>query len=208
MQTAFIQGMGIGGSLIMAVGAQNAFVLKQGLRKAHSLPIAALCSVIDAIMITAGVAGLGHLILAFPLIKDIASFGGAIFLLIYGYSALKSSFSENNMVDEDHHATDSLKKAVLTTLAISLLNPHLYLDTVVLLGSISVQFEGSAKQWFGAGAVLASFLWFFSLSIGARYLSPVFKKPKAWCYLDRFICLTMWSIAFALLYPYLKQLLG
>ncbi|MGS0682011.1 LysE/ArgO family amino acid transporter [Shewanella sp. 125m-7] len=203
MQTAFIQGMGIGGSLIMAVGAQNAFVLKQGLKRSHSLPIAAICSFIDAIMITAGVAGLGHLILAFPLIKDIASFGGAIFLLIYGYGALKSSFSENTMVSEENHVADSLKKAVLTTLAISLLNPHLYLDTVVLLGSISVQFEGTDKQWFGAGAVLASFVWFFSLSIGAKYLSPVFKKPKAWCYLDRFICFTMWSIAAALIYPYL-----
>lgn len=202
MQTAFIQGIGIGGSLIMAVGAQNAFVLKQGLKRSHSLPIAAICSFIDAIMITAGVAGLGHLILAFPLIKDIASFGGALFLLIYGYGALKSSFSESRMESDEALATDSLKKAVLTTLAISLLNPHLYLDTVVLLGSISVQFEGTEKQWFGAGAVLASFVWFFSLSLGAKYLSPVFKKPKAWCYLDRFICITMWSIAAALIYPY------
>ncbi|ABV87297.1 LysE/ArgO family amino acid transporter [Shewanella pealeana] len=202
MQTAFIQGMGIGGSLIMAVGAQNAFVLKQGLRRSHSLPIAAICSFIDAIMITAGVAGLGHLILAFPLIKDIASIGGALFLIIYGYGALKSSFSESRMESEEALAADSLKKAVLTTLAISLLNPHLYLDTVVLLGSISVQFEGTEKQWFGAGAVLASFVWFFSLSLGAKYLSPVFKKPKAWCYLDRFICITMWSIAAALIYPY------
>ncbi|GIU19034.1 MULTISPECIES: LysE/ArgO family amino acid transporter [unclassified Shewanella] len=202
MQTAFIQGMGIGGSLIMAVGAQNAFVLKQGLKRSHSLPIAAICSFIDAIMITAGVAGLGHLILAFPLIKDIASIGGALFLLIYGYGALKSSFSESRMESEQGLAADSLKKAVLTTLAISLLNPHLYLDTVVLLGSISVQFEGTEKQWFGAGAVLASFVWFFSLSLGAKYLSPVFKNPKAWCYLDRFICITMWSIAAALIYPY------
>ncbi|GIU23913.1 LysE/ArgO family amino acid transporter [Shewanella sp. MBTL60-007] len=203
MQTAFIQGMGIGGSLIMAVGAQNAFVLKQGLKRSHSLPIAAICSFIDAVMITAGVAGLGHLILAFPLIKDIASFGGALFLLIYGYGALKSSFRESRMESDDTLAADSLKKAVLTTLAISLLNPHLYLDTVVLLGSISVQFEGTEKQWFGAGAVLASFVWFFSLSLGAKYLSPVFKKPKAWCYLDRFICITMWSIAAALIYPYI-----
>ncbi|MCK8046499.1 LysE/ArgO family amino acid transporter [Shewanella sp. 1CM18E] len=203
MQTAFIQGMGIGGSLIMAVGAQNAFVLKQGLKRSHSLPIAAICSFIDAVMITAGVAGLGHLILAFPLIKDLASFGGAIFLLFYGYSALKSSFNDNRLDSDDAQVADSLQKAVLTTLAISLLNPHLYLDTVVLLGSISVQFEGTEKQWFGAGAVLASFVWFFSLSLGAKYLSPIFKKPKAWCYLDRFICITMWSIAAALMYPYI-----
>ncbi|WP_076413694.1 LysE/ArgO family amino acid transporter [Shewanella sp. UCD-KL12] len=200
---AFIQGVGIGGSLIMAVGAQNAFVLKQGLKRSHSLPIAALCSIIDALMITAGVAGLGHLILAFPLIKDIASIGGAIFLLVYGAKALKSSFVSQSLAQDGTKATGSLKAAVLTTLGISFLNPHLYLDTVVLLGSISAQFEGADRPLFGAGAVLASFVWFFSLSFGARYLSPLFQKPKAWCYLDRFICLTMWTIATVLIWPYI-----
>ncbi|MBE7214888.1 LysE/ArgO family amino acid transporter [Shewanella benthica] len=199
---AFIQGVGIGGSLIMAVGAQNAFVLKQGLKRSHSLPIAALCSIIDALMITAGVAGLGHLILAFPLIKDIASIGGAIFLLVYGARALKSSFNEQSLDQGTNSGTGTLKAAVLTTLGISLLNPHLYLDTVVLLGSISAQFEGADRPLFGAGAVLASFVWFFSLSFGARYLSPLFEKPKAWSYLDRFICLTMWTIALVLIWPY------
>ncbi len=200
---AFIQGVGIGGSLIMAVGAQNAFVLKQGLKRSHSLPIAGLCSLIDALMITAGVAGLGHLILAFPLIKDIASIGGAIFLLVYGAKALQSSFTPHSMGAEAAKGTDTLKAAVLTTLGISLLNPHLYLDTVVLLGSISAQFEGADRPMFGAGAVLASFVWFFSLSFGARYLSPLFQKPKAWSYLDRFICATMWSIVGVLIWPYL-----
>lgn len=202
---AFIQGMGIGGSLIMAVGAQNAFVLKQGLKRSHSLPIAALCSIIDALMITAGVAGLGHLILAFPLIKDIASIGGAIFLLAYGARALKSSFSAQSMDQGTASSTDTLKAAVLTTLGISFLNPHLYLDTVVLLGSISAQFEGADRPMFGAGAVLASFVWFFSLSFGARYLSPFFQNPKAWCYLDRFIWLTMWTIAGVLIWPYIQN---
>ncbi|RTR33311.1 LysE/ArgO family amino acid transporter [Shewanella atlantica] len=200
---AFIQGVGIGGSLIMAVGAQNAFVLKQGLKRSHSLPIAGLCSLIDALMITAGVAGLGHLILAFPLIKDIASIGGAIFLLVYGAKALRSSFNEQTISQGATKGTETLKAAVLTTLGISLLNPHLYLDTVVLLGSISAQFEGVDRPLFGAGAVLASFVWFFSLSFGARYLSPLFQNPKAWSYLDRFICMTMWTIAAVLLWPYL-----
>ncbi|MCL1041008.1 LysE/ArgO family amino acid transporter [Shewanella marisflavi] len=201
---AFIQGIGVGSSLIIAVGAQNAFVLKQGLKQSHSLPIAALCSFIDAVMITAGVAGLGHLILAFPLIKDIASIGGAIFLLAYGARALRSSFHAQGLDTEATQGADTLRAAILTTLGISLLNPHLYLDTVVLLGSISTQFEQEDRQLFGAGAVLASFVWFFGLSLGARYLSPLFKQPKAWCYLDRFICLTMWSIAAALLWPYIK----
>ena len=201
---AFIQGIGIGGSLIMAVGAQNAFVLKQGLKQSHSLPIAGLCSLIDALMITAGVAGLGHLIIAFPVIKDVASFGGALFLFIYGGRALRSSFHPQSLDSESTIGAETLKAAVFTTLGISLLNPHLYLDTVVLLGSISTQFEGADKPWFGAGAVLASFVWFFGLSFGARYLSPLFKRPIAWCYLDRLICLTMWSIAVALLWPYLN----
>ncbi|WP_394205441.1 LysE/ArgO family amino acid transporter [Shewanella waksmanii] len=199
---AFVQGVGIGASLIMAVGAQNAFVLKQGLKRQHPMPIAALCSFIDAVMIMAGVAGFGHLIQAFPLVKDIASIGGALFLFIYGAMALKSSFTEHTMEQATQHKGQTLKAAVLTTLGISLLNPHLYLDTVVLLGSISTQFAGNERSMFGAGAVLASFIWFFSLSFGARFLSPLFQNPKSWCYLDRFIWLTMWAIGFGLIFPY------
>jgi L-lysine exporter family protein LysE/ArgO len=202
MQTAFIQGMGIGGSLIIAVGAQNAFVLKQGIRRAYTLPIALLCSIIDALMITAGVAGLGHIIEAFPTIKHVASFGGAAFLLWYGTNALKASFVAKGMEMDSAENAVSLRKAILTTLAISLLNPHLYLDTVVLLGSISTQFDDVQRPWFGAGAVLASFLWFFGLSFGARLLAPIFSRSAAWRYLDRFIWLTMWSIAAAIMWPY------
>lgn len=203
MQTAFIQGMGIGGSLIIAVGAQNAFVLKQGIKRAYPLPIALLCSIIDALMITAGVAGLGHIIEAFPTIKHVASFGGAAFLIWYGANALKASFVVKGMEMGNAQNADTLRKAMLTTLGISLLNPHLYLDTVVLLGSISTQFEDAHRPWFGAGAVLASFIWFFSLSFGARLLAPIFSRPAAWRYLDRFIWLTMWSIAAAIMWPYL-----
>ncbi|NRD74194.1 amino acid transporter [Shewanella sp. VB17] len=200
---AFIQGVGIGASLIMAVGAQNTFVLKQGLTRGHSLPIAGLCSLIDALMITAGVTGLGHLIVTFPLIKDIASLGGGIFLLVYGAQALKSSFYSHYLTEEGIKGVETLKVAILTTLGISLLNPHLYLDTVVLLGSISTQFEGPDRYFFGAGAVSASFIWFFSLSFGARYLRPLFQKPKAWCYLDRCIFVIMWAMAWGLIWPYL-----
>ena len=202
MQAAFIQGMGIGGSLIIAVGAQNAFVLKQGIKRSYTLPIALLCSMIDALMITAGVAGLGHIIESFPTIKHVASFGGAAFLLWYGANALKASFVATGIEMEQADNADTFKKAVLTTLGISLLNPHLYLDTVVLLGSISTQFDDLHRPWFGAGAVLASFIWFFGLSFGARLLAPIFTRPAAWRYLDRFIWLTMWSIAAAIIWPY------
>ncbi|MEL4471050.1 LysE/ArgO family amino acid transporter [Shewanella algae] len=204
MQTAFIQGMGIGASLIIAVGAQNAFVLKQGIKRAYPFPIALTCSLIDALMITAGVAGLGQLILAVPAIKHLASFGSAAFLLWYGFNALRSSFKSQGLQTGDAEAADSFRKAMITTLAISFLNPHLYLDTVVLLGSISTQFDTEVRGWFGAGAVLASFIWFFSLSFGARLLAPVFSRPAAWRYLDRFIWLTMWSIAMAILWPYFQ----
>ncbi|MCL2918379.1 LysE/ArgO family amino acid transporter [Shewanella litorisediminis] len=208
METAFLQGIMIGASLIIAVGAQNAFVLKQGIMRAHSLPIALTCSLIDALMIAAGVAGLGSLILAFPALKHGATFGGAAFLLWYGTNALKASFNDKEMDLSKATGAGSLKAALMTTLAISFLNPHLYLDTVVLLGSISTQFSGEARQWFGAGAILASFLWFFTLSFGARLMAPMFAKPAAWRYLDRFIFVTMYAIAIALLWPYATALLA
>ncbi|MBT1443808.1 LysE/ArgO family amino acid transporter [Shewanella sp. JM162201] len=207
METAFLQGIMIGASLIIAVGAQNAFVLKQSIMRSHSLPIALTCSVIDALMIAAGVAGLGSIIMAFPALKHAATFGGAAFLLWYGTNALKASFNAKEMDLSKAKGAGSLKTALMTTLAISFLNPHLYLDTVVLLGSISTQFSGEARQWFGAGAILASFIWFFSLSFGARLMAPMFAKPAAWRYLDRFIFVTMYSIAIALLWPYAKALL-
>ncbi|GLP94765.1 LysE/ArgO family amino acid transporter [Paraferrimonas sedimenticola] len=208
MAAAFVQGMGIGASLIIAVGAQNAFVLKQGIKRNYPMPIAMLCSLIDALMITAGVMGMGQLIMNFPTLAHAASFGGAAFLFWYGFNALKSSFNPQAMNTNGGQAADSLKKAILTTLAISLLNPHLYLDTVVLLGSISTQYAVDDRPLFGAGAVFASFLWFFALSYGSRFLAPVFQNPKAWVYLDRFIFLTMWGIAFAILSPYIKMLLN
>ncbi|QYK04613.1 LysE/ArgO family amino acid transporter [Shewanella zhangzhouensis] len=207
METAFVQGLAIGASLIIAVGAQNAFVLKQGIMRAHSLPIALTCSIIDALMIAAGVAGLGSLVLAFPMLKHAASLGGAAFLIWYGTNALKASFSDKEMDLSKATGAGSLKAALMTTLAISFLNPHLYLDTVVLLGSISTQFSGPDRQWFGAGAVLASFVWFFTLSFGARLMAPMFAKPAAWRYLDRFIFVTMYAIAIALLWPYIGAML-
>ncbi|WP_299494427.1 LysE family transporter [uncultured Shewanella sp.] len=203
MEMAFLQGLGLGGSLVVAVGAQNAFILKQGLRQSYPLLIAVLCSGIDGIMIAFGVLGFGQIVVAFPVIVNVARIGGAVFLFAYGAHALYTSFFHSRQLSTDVKQVDSLPRVLLLTLGVSLLNPSLYLDTVLLLGSISVQFQGIERILFAIGAIVASLGWFFSLSFGAKYLSPAFNQPQAWVYLDRAICLIMWTIAVILILPYL-----
>ncbi|MCL1126958.1 LysE/ArgO family amino acid transporter [Shewanella surugensis] len=203
MEMAFLQGFGLGGSLVVAVGAQNAFILKQGLKQSHPLLIAALCSCIDALMITFGVLGFGRVVVAFPVIINVARIGGALFLFTYGAHALYMSFQHSRKLSTDMKQVESIPRVLLLTLGLSLLNPSLYLDTVLLLGSISVQFQGVERVLFAVGAIMASLGWFFSLSFGTKYLSPAFNQPQAWVYLDRAICLIMWSIALILMAPYI-----
>ncbi|WP_298776477.1 LysE family transporter [uncultured Shewanella sp.] len=202
MEMAFLQGLSIGGSLTVAVGAQNAFILKQGLIRSYPLVIAVLCSCIDAIMITFGVLGFGQVIDAYPVIVNVARIGGALFLFGYGAHALYMSCATNEQLSSGPKGASSFSQVLLLTLGVSLLNPSLYLDTVLLLGSISVQFQGVERTLFAIGAIVASLAWFFSLSFGAKYLSPLFTHPQAWVYLDRAICLVMWSIAVILIVPY------
>ncbi|KKJ76093.1 amino acid transporter [Kiloniella litopenaei] len=194
----FFQGMGIGAGLIIAIGAQNAYVLTQGLRRNNQYLIASLCSFIDAVLITVGVAGMGVLITSIPLLLHFTMWGGALFLFVYGLKAFKSALNPDVLTVEQNRGPDTLIKAVLTTLAVSLLNPHIYLDTVILLGSIGGQYPADSRIWFGAGAVVSSFLWFFSLSLGAQWLAPLFKRPIAWRILDSFIGVIMWAIALSL----------
>lgn len=194
----FLKGMGIGAGLIIAIGAQNAYVLTQGLRRNNQYLIAALCSLIDALLITIGVAGMGVLITSNPLLLDLAVWGGALFLFVYGFRAFRSALNPAGLMAEQDRGPDTLIKAVLTTLAVSLLNPHIYLDTVVLLGSIGGQYPAETRIWFGLGAVVSSFVWFFSLSLGAQWLAPLFRRPKAWRILDSFIGIVMWVIAISL----------
>ena len=198
MITPFIQGFGTGGGLIVAIGAQNAFVLSQGVRGNHHLVVAAICILCDAIFITAGVAGVGGSVAAHPALAKWVALGGAGFLLVYGFGSLRSAIRGGNLEANDA-AVLSLKAAIMTTLAVTLLNPHFYLDTVVLLGGISSQFVGDYRFFFWAGAIAASTLWFVSLSLGARLLAPLFKKQLSWRILDTFVCLTMWSIAGSLI---------
>ncbi|MCP3926818.1 MAG: amino acid transporter [Desulfobacterales bacterium] len=196
MLITFIKGLGVGSGLIIAIGAQNAFVLSQGVRKSHYLIIPAICSFCDAALIILGVSGVGTIVAMNPLLSNIAAFGGALFLFWYGLSSFRAAFKESSLEITDESKI-SLKAAILTTIGVTLLNPHVYLDTVVLVGSISAQFND--KYIFGAGAASASFIWFFSLSLCGKKLAPLFKKPGAWKILDGFVGITMWWIAVTLI---------
>lgn len=194
---AFTTGMATSIALIMAIGAQNAFVLAQGMRKQYNFEIAAVCCSLDALLIFSGVAGMGVLISSNPLAMWIIALFGALFLTGYGARALKSAFSYEQLKAESS-GLNSLKQAVVVTASISLLNPHVYLDTVVLIGSVGGQYPIPERWWFAAGASLSSIMWFFSLSYGASVLAPLFEKPKSWMVLDTLVCLMMWAIAYSL----------
>lgn len=203
MLVPFLQGAGIGGGLIVAIGAQNAFVLSQGVRRNHPLPIALLCGLCDALLILLGVSGVGTLVASNPLLGQVAAWGGALFLFWYGLRSLRSAL-RGGVLAAKRASSPSLRTALGATLAVSLLNPHVYLDTLVLLGGISGQFPEQERYLFGIGAMTASFVWFLTLSLGAGLLAPLFRRPVAWRILDSLVFLTMWSIALSLLWGELK----
>ena len=196
--TAFFNGLATSAVLIIAIGAQNAFVLSQGIRRQYPLVIASVCSLLDTLLIMLGIAGMGVLISDSPALLAVVSWGGAVFLLGYGARALRSALRPQ-VLELNQQGLGSLRAALLTTLALSLLNPHVYLDTLVLLGSIGGRYPELERYWFGAGAALFSFIWFFSLSLGARWLAPLFRSPLAWRVLDGLVCLMMWGLAVLLL---------
>lgn len=195
----FLQGAGVGAGLIIAIGAQNAFVLSQGVRRSYPLLIALICWWCDCVLILAGMAGLGKAVSTHPQWMRLAAWGGAAFLLVYGFRSMQAALAGGRL-ETGGPSVITARAAVLTTLAVTLLNPHVYLDTVVLLGSLSGQFAGAGRYAFAAGAITASFVWFFSLSLGARLLAPLFRRPAAWRVLDGLVCLTMWGIAALLVY--------
>jgi L-lysine exporter family protein LysE/ArgO len=195
MQAA-LAGFALGFSLILAIGAQNAFVLRQGLRREHVLAVVLVCALSDAVLVAAGVAGFGALAEAVPGLERIMRYGGAAFLLVYGARAFLAAW-RGGAVLEAGQGAGGLRRAVLTCLALTWLNPHVYLDTVVLLGSVSAQYED--RLGFGAGAVCASFVFFFALGYGARLLAPAFRRPESWRLLDAGVGTVMWAIAVGLL---------
>ena len=201
--SAGLSGFALGASLIIAIGAQNAFVLRQGLIRSHVFVLCLICALSDALLITAGVAGLGTLVSRSPALIAVVTLGGAVFLGTYGIMAFRRAVNPAIMVSGVPESM-SLKAAVLTCLAFTFLNPHVYLDTVVLLGSLSAAFEGSERTAYGAGAALASFVWFFGLGYGARFLAPLFAKPAAWRVLDVLIGLVMTLLALGLVAGFLS----
>jgi L-lysine exporter family protein LysE/ArgO len=190
-----LTGLGAGASLIIAIGAQNAYVLRQGLRREHVLPIVLICIVSDALLIAAGVAGIGAVIKAAPLALEIVRWAGFAFLLLYALFAARRALRPERLEAANGVGAITLWAAVATCLALTWLNPHVYLDTILLLGSLSAS-HGDPGRWvFGAGAVLASILWFGMLGFGARFLAPVFARPIAWRILDGAIAVLMVVLA-------------
>ncbi|NOC43989.1 MULTISPECIES: LysE/ArgO family amino acid transporter [Ruegeria] len=196
MPTSVIAGFALGFSLILAIGAQNAFILRQGLRREHVFFLCLTCAVSDAILIGAGVAGFGTLAQAAPWFETVMRYGGAAFLTWYGLRSLRSSWLGGSVMEIGNGKRTSLKAALLTVFAFTWLNPHVYLDTVVLIGSISAQYDD--RLGFALGAMTSSFVFFFSLGYGASILSPVFARPRAWQVLDAGIGVVMLGIALKL----------
>jgi L-lysine exporter family protein LysE/ArgO len=196
--TAFLKGIGLGGSLIVAIGSQNAYLLRQALKRQFVLTCIAICIICDVVLIGAGVAGMGQLITEAPGLLFWIKIAGFGFLFWYGLRASRSALNPGAMMANENNTAPDHRTVIATMLAFSLLNPHVYLDTVVLLGSIGGQQPGDGRWYFALGAMLASTIWFSSLGLGARYLTPIFSRPNAWRILDGIIALIMWTLAISL----------
>jgi L-lysine exporter family protein LysE/ArgO len=194
----FVEGFATGLALIVAIGSQNAYVLRQGILRQHVLPLVLFCALSDALLILAGIGGAGLLIRDNPMLMSLARYGGALFLLAYGVLAAGRAWQGASMpVAANGGAT--LATALAACFAFTFLNPHVYLDTVVLVGALANQRPDPGRWIFGAGAVSASLCWFSALGFGARFLAPLFANARAWRVLDALIALTMWTLAALLL---------
>ena len=200
MTEAFFTGVAIGFSLILAIGAQNAFVLRQGLLRQHCFAVALFCALSDAILITAGVSGLSWFIGDLIKVYSFWTFGlAAVWLISYGAMHLRSAFRQNRLILDEVQAKKSLLSVLSTAALFTFGNPHVYLDTVVLIGTMAMKFVPYERMLFAAGAALASFVFFFSLAYGARLLAPRMKNQMNWKILDLMIAVIMFSLAFGML---------
>ncbi|EGH21188.1 MULTISPECIES: LysE/ArgO family amino acid transporter [Pseudomonas syringae group genomosp. 2] len=197
MWQSYLNGLLIAAGLIMAIGTQNAFVLAQGLRREHHVPVALLCIVCDAILVAAGVFGLANVLAQNPTLLAVARWGGVIFLSWYGLQALRRACSRQSLEHSTAVGKRSLRTVLLSALAVTLLNPHVYLDTVLLIGSLGAQQDVPGA--YVGGAASASLLWFSSLALGAAWLAPWLARPATWRMLDVMIAVMMFSVAFQLI---------
>lgn len=195
---AAIAGFTLSLSLILAIGAQNAFILKQGLKREYVFPLCLLCALSDAVLISVGVFGFGFITSKISLFIPLARWGGFLFLFFYGARSFYSAWKSNEALGEGEESRGTFTSALFTCLVFTWLNPHVYIDTVVLIGSISTRWP-QHQGAFALGAMSASFLFFFTLGYGARLLAPLFRRPVSWRVLDFIIGCVMWWIAFSLL---------
>ena len=198
MLTPLLIGFATGLPLIVAIGAQNAFILRQGIRREHVLPVVAICTVSDIALMAAGVAGFGALVTAHPQVVTLARFGGAAFLIVYGMLAARRAWRPSGLTPSEA-GPSRLAGVVLTCLAFTFLNPHVYLDTVVLIGALSNEHR-DGRWLFGVGAAVASAVWFTTLGFGAGRLRGLFARPTAWRILDGLIAVTMIALGVAVLH--------
>jgi L-lysine exporter family protein LysE/ArgO len=201
---AFFQGLGLGAGLIVAIGAQNAFVLRQGLARGPVITVATVCFACDAVLIAAGAFGLGALIASTPWALALTAWGGAAFLGVYGALSFRNAFRGQALRGEGGGAVDGGVKAIMLALSFSLLNPHVYLDTVVLLGSVAAQVPAAERPLFALGGMTASFLWFYGLGLGAAWASRWLARPVVWTAIDIGVGLVMWTIAGSLIADQLR----
>jgi len=197
--SAFTTGFALGATLIIAIGAQNAFVLRQGLRREHVLIIVAFCALADLLLIGVGVAGVARVLGQAPRLTLALTVGGTLFLAWYGVRALARARRATSMSVEEGTSRISVSNAVAQAAGFTFLNPHVYLDTVLLMGSIGARQPVDLRFWFVGGAAAASGAWFTTLGFGARLLRPVFRTPRAWQLLDTLVGLTMLMLAASLL---------
>lgn len=197
-----IKGCFTGAGLIVAIGAQNAFVLKQGLMKNQVFVTALFCAVTDALLVMIGVAGFGKIFSSSDTLIFVSKWGGAVFLFWYGFRSFRSVFHKQSLLVEKIKGPPrpSLKETFAILAMLTFLNPHVYLDTIILIGSMGAQFYPHERPWFAVGVIISSFLWFFGICYGARLLAPFFENPKSWKVLDFLVGCTMWAIAISLLF--------
>jgi len=193
--SVFLQGLVLCLGLIVAIGAQNAFVLRQGLRREHVTSVVLFCALSDALLIAAGVLGMAQALGERPMVAQALALAGALFLALYGWKALRRALQHNGLLATAEGDGLTWGAAMAQAAAFTLLNPHVYLDTLLLVGSIGAQQPAGLQPWFVAGASSASLLWFCALGFGARWLAPLFAQPRAWQLLDILIGLTMWVLS-------------